>query len=78
MGIVNRRNAVLGWAAWQMGKKIAKKRAKGAVPGLAEGTKTPRTAAIVSIVAALAGMLWLWRRRGGNGDEGGFRPESDA
>ena len=29
MGIVNRRNAVLGWSVWTVGKRIAKRKAKG-------------------------------------------------
>ena len=28
MGIVNRRNAVIGWAAWQVGKRLARQKAK--------------------------------------------------
>jgi hypothetical protein len=32
MGIVNRRNAMMGWAVWQVGKRVAQQKAKSAVP----------------------------------------------
>jgi hypothetical protein len=66
MGIVNRRNAVLGWAAWQLGKQAAKRKAKQAVT--VDEPKRARKGAIVSAVAAAGGALWFWRRRRG-GDE---------
>ena len=33
MGIVNKRNALLGWLTWKLGKGIAKKKAREAMPG---------------------------------------------
>ena len=72
MGIVNKRNAVLGWTAWKLGKRAAKKKAKAAVPGIDEDTKRPNKPAIVSAVAAIGGALWFWRKRkGGSGGEEG-------
>lgn len=68
MGIVNRRNAVLGWAVLKLGKKTAKRKAKGAVPSPPEG-KTAR-AAIAASVAALVGGLAFWNRRRGPDDGG--------
>jgi hypothetical protein len=71
MGIVNRRNAVMGWAAWRLGKRIARRKARGAVPRVEEGR--PNRPAIVSAVVGLAGAawgaLWFWRRRKGSGAE---------
>ena len=65
MGIVNRRNAVLGWTAWQVGKRVIKRRARAAVPGTQEGSWRPNKAALVALLAAAAGgALWFWRRRG--------------
>ena len=32
MGIVNKRNAVVGWVVLKVGKRAAKKKAQGAVP----------------------------------------------
>jgi hypothetical protein len=71
MGIVNRRNAVIGWLVWMVGKRFARRKAREAVPGVEAGSKRPNKAAILSAVAALGGILWLWRRsRSGNGEPG--------
>ena len=53
MGIVNRRNAVLGWVTWLTAKRVLKKKAKDAVPGTVEGSKRPNKGAIVSLAAAI-------------------------
>lgn len=71
MGILNRRNAVLGWTAWQFGKRMLKRKAREAVPGTVEGSKRPNTSALVSLLAATGGALWLWRKRSGD-DEATF------
>jgi hypothetical protein len=66
MGIVNKRNAMLGWLTWNVGKRLARKKAKAAVPAV-EGGK-PNKPAIAAGVAALAGTLLFWRKarkRGG-------------
>ena len=42
MGIVNRRNAVLGWAVVKLGKRAAKKKAKDVVPDRDTGRRAPR------------------------------------
>lgn len=65
MGIVNRRNAVLGWAAWQVGKRAAMQKAKSTARG---DRKRPGKGVVVSALAAAGGALWFWRRRRG-GDE---------
>jgi hypothetical protein len=70
VGIVNRRNAVLGWAAWQVGKRLARRKAKAAVPRIDTESKRPNAAAIVvTAVAAVVGALWFWRTRGGDDGE---------
>jgi hypothetical protein len=66
MGIVNKRNAVLGWGVWQVGKRVAKRKAKNAVPGRVDDTMRPNKGAIVSALAAVGGALWFWRRRRGD------------
>jgi hypothetical protein len=66
MGIVNKRNAVLGWGVWQVGKRVAKRKAKNAVPGRVDDTMRPNKGAIVSALAAAGGALWFWRRRRGD------------
>ncbi|MBA2360178.1 MAG: hypothetical protein H0V79_04430 [Actinobacteria bacterium] len=63
MGIVNRRNAMLGWMAWQAGKRVAKRKAKDAVPGRSGDSIRPNKGAIVSLLAAVGGALWFWRRQ---------------
>lgn len=66
MGILNKRNAVLGWGVWQIGKRVAKKKAKDAIPGRADDSKRPNKGAMVSALAAVGGALWFWRRRRGD------------
>jgi len=68
MGIVNRRNAVLGWVTWLTAKRVMKKKAKDALPGTVEGTKRPNKGAIVFLLAAIGGALWFWRRETGDDD----------
>jgi LPXTG-motif cell wall-anchored protein len=63
MAILNKRNAVLGWAAWQVAKQAGKRKAKQAVPGRGGDGKRPNKGAIFSGLAALGGALWFWRRR---------------
>jgi hypothetical protein len=74
VGIINRRNAVVGWAAIQVGKQVAKRKARQAVPGIDEQKKRPNKAAILSAVAAVGGALWVWRR--GKSDSGEEAPPS--
>ena len=69
MGIVNRRNAMLGWAAWKLGKRIAKRKARDAVPAIDAESKRPNASAIVAAVVALLGALWFWRRTGEDGED---------
>jgi hypothetical protein len=67
MGIVNRRNAVLGWTVWQVGKKVAKRKAKSAVPTVDAETKRPNKPAIIAGLAALGGALMFWRKKSSDG-----------
>ncbi len=66
MGIVNRRNAVLGWAAWQVGKRVAKRKAKSAVPSVDAETKRPNKPAIIATLAALGALAMFWRKKSGD------------
>jgi hypothetical protein len=63
MSIVNRRNAVLGWGVWKVGKVAAKRKAKQAVQ---PNDKARNKGAILSAAAATGGAVWFWRRRRGN------------
>jgi hypothetical protein len=68
MGILNKRNAILGWSVWLVSKRFAKRKAKQAIPGRADDGKRLNKGAIVPALAALGGALWFWRRR--RSDEG--------
>ena len=60
MSIVNRRNAVLGWSVWTVGKRIAKRKAKSAAPSV-EGRRPNKPLWAVAI-AGTVGALTFWRR----------------
>jgi hypothetical protein len=62
MGIVNRRNALLGWTVWQVAKRVAKRKAASAVPSFDLEAKRPNTTLVFAVVGALAGLLWFWWR----------------
>jgi hypothetical protein len=63
MGIMNRRNATLGWLIWEIGKRVAKKKAKAALPGTAEGSSRPNAPALVTLALVVLGALWFFRSR---------------
>lgn len=68
MTIINKRNAILGWGIWTVGKAQAKRKAKQSLKTEdGRGSKTA-AAAVASGLAAAGGALWFWRRRSG-GDE---------
>jgi hypothetical protein len=62
MSIVNRRNAVMGWAVWKVVKRVGKKKARDAVPGPGEHAGLNKSA-IASIAAAVGGALFFWRKK---------------
>jgi hypothetical protein len=68
MGIVNTRNAVLGWTVWKLAKRALKRKAKDAIPGTVEGTKRPNKSAIAAAVAAAVGAAMFWRSRSADDD----------
>jgi hypothetical protein len=67
VGIVNRRNAVLGWTVWKVGKRVGKKKARQAAPSVEGGR--PNKSAIAIALAAVAGALAFWRRSADTGTE---------
>jgi hypothetical protein len=60
MSIVNRRNAVIGWGAWKLGKSAVKWKAKSAAPAV-EGRR-PNKSLLAVTLAGLVGALTFWRR----------------
>jgi hypothetical protein len=68
MGIVNRRNALVGWAAIKVGKRVAKNKASAVVPGTVDDSLRPNKSAIALALAAIGGVLMFWRKRTGAED----------
>ena len=71
MGIVNKRNAVLGWLTWNVGKRVARKKAKAAVPALSGGKPNRPAVRLAAGLATLGGLLFFWRRKKTGGESGG-------
>lgn len=69
MGIVNKRNALLGWLTWTVGKRAAKKKAKAAVPAIEGGRPNKPAVGLAAGLAALGGVLFFWRKKKSGGDE---------
>ena len=77
MGILNRRNAMLGWLVWQTGKQLAKRKARNAVPAIDREAKRPnRAAMILGAMVAVGGALLFWRKRGGAAEPDAGEPLS--
>ncbi len=70
MGVINRRNAVVGWLTWTVGKRVLKKKARDAVPGIDSETKKPNRSAIALAFAAVVGAATFWKKRGGDEGDG--------
>jgi len=65
MSIVNRRNAVLGWAVWKIASQVAKSKAKRAVPAR-DGGKSGwlKRGGVIGVgFAAATGALVFWRKK---------------
>jgi LPXTG-motif cell wall-anchored protein len=71
MGIVNKRNAVLGWVTWNVGKRVARRKAKAAVPAIEGGKPNKPAVGLAAGVAALGGVLFFWRKKKSGGDDSG-------
>jgi hypothetical protein len=62
--IVNRRNAILGWTTWNVAKRAAKLKAKGAAPSVEGGRpNASAVAAGAATLAGAAGAVTVWRKR---------------
>lgn len=70
MGVFNRRNAAVGWVTWTVGKRVLKRKAKGAAPAIDPETKKPNRSAIALLVAGTVGVLTFWRKRSGDDEPG--------
>jgi hypothetical protein len=68
VGVFNRRNAAVGWLTWTVGKRVLKRKAKGAVPSIDAETKKPNKSAVALGAAGLVGALTFWKKRSGGDD----------
>jgi hypothetical protein len=64
VGIVNRRNAVLGWGVWKVAKRVLRRKAKSAAPSVEGGRPNKPFLGVVSL-AGIAGALTFWKKRRG-------------
>jgi LPXTG-motif cell wall-anchored protein len=70
MGIVNKRNALLGWVTWNVGKRVARKKAKAALPAVEGGRPNKPAVGLAAGLAAVGGVLFFWRKKkSGDADE---------
>jgi LPXTG-motif cell wall-anchored protein len=63
MSIVNRRNAMIGWATWTVGKRVVRRKAKSAVPAVEGGRPNKPAVGLLAGAAAVGGAVLFWRRR---------------
>jgi hypothetical protein len=70
MSIINRRNAVFGWLAWNVAKQVGKRQASRRLQASGDGhaTRNGVSAALAAGIAASVGALIFWRRRRDAGD----------
>ena len=61
MSVINKRNAVMGWAVWKAARAVGKKKARDATPSV-EGGK-PNKSLIAVALAAVAGAFAVLRGR---------------
>ena len=71
MSVLNRRNALFGWVAYQVGKRVIKQKARQVVPAIE--AKRPNKSAIALAAATAVGVLTFWKARSGGDD-----PPADA
>jgi len=67
MSVINKRNAVFGWVAWNVVKQAAKQRARHESKG-GDGRRRGKLVAPAAIAATVGGAVFLWRRLQ-NGDD---------
>jgi len=62
MSVVNRRNAVMGWAVWNVMKRAGKRKARNSTPSV-EGGKPNKSLIAVLLAATAAGFALVLGRR---------------
>jgi hypothetical protein len=61
VSVINRRNAIMGWAVWKVAKSVSKKKTRNVTPAV-EGGK-PNRSLIAVVLAAVAGAFAVLRGR---------------
>jgi hypothetical protein len=64
--VFNRRNAVMGYVAWQGWKKVIKMKAQSAVPAVDRESKKPNKSAIAVFLVGALTLATLRRKRPGD------------
>jgi hypothetical protein len=62
MSVINRRNAVMGWAVWNVMKRVSKRKARNATPTVEGGKRNKSLIAVVLAATGGAVALLLGRR----------------
>jgi hypothetical protein len=69
VSIVNRRNAIMGWAVWTVGKRFVKEKvmrqAPPPPPTIAERAKSRKAITAYAVAAGASALVFLRLRRGG-------------
>jgi hypothetical protein len=74
--IVNRRNAVIGWAMWKIWRNRARRRTERVLGDeRAPRRWVRRLVRLLAVALAAFGILALWRKLRGSGDEEWVAPE---
>jgi hypothetical protein len=68
VGVLNRRNALLGWTVWQFAKTMAKRKARQSVPKVDTERKRPNKTAVAAALLAVGATLMFWRKRSSGDD----------
>jgi hypothetical protein len=66
VSVINRRNAVMGWAVWNVAKRAGKMKARNVTPSVEGGR--PNTSLIAVFLAAAAGAFAFLRGRRSSSD----------
>jgi hypothetical protein len=61
MGIINRRNAVVGWGVWKLGKRVVRRKTP-------PKSGAPTKSLLAVALAGVAGALTFWRKRSSGGE----------
>lgn len=67
--VFNRRNAIMGYIAWQGWKKVLVMKARSTVPSVDRETKKPNRSAIALLVVGALTVATLKRKRSGSEPE---------